>query len=111
MLKSTKITIFHNHPLVEKVYSLQNLADICASLTLHMEAIKEENWGSHRTIAVIFEGNDYVCEYAESIVRRYLDAYHTMYYPDSNELSHEYLKEKNRSFDYQLFRIYNGIFT
>lgn len=84
----------HNHPLVEKVYSLQNLADICASLTLHMEAIKEENWGSHRTIAVIFEGNDYVCEYAESIVRRYLDAYHTMYYPDSNELSHEYLKEK-----------------
>ncbi len=60
-----------------------------------MEAIIEENWGKPRIIAVIFEGNEYVCEHAESIIRKYLGFYHEMYYPDSNELSHEYLKEKN----------------
>lgn len=83
------------HTLVKKLYSRKYLNDFCASLTMYMESIKEANWGSPRTIAVIFEGNEYVCEYAENIIRRYLGAYHTMYYPDSNELSHEYLKEKN----------------
>lgn len=82
------------HPLTKKMYALDSLDDVCASLTMYMEAIKEENWGSLRTIAVIFEGNEYVCEYAESILRRYLSAYHTMYYPNSSELSQEYLKEK-----------------
>ena len=87
-----------SHPLVKTLYSFDQLDDFCASLTFHMEAIIEENWGTRRTIAVIFEGNEYVCEYAESIIRKYLGVYHEMYYPDSNELSHEYLKEKNINF-------------
>lgn len=85
------------YPLVKTLYSLDHLDDFCASLTLHMEAIMEENWGSRQTIAVIFEGNEYVCEYAESILRKYLSAHHDMYYPDSNELSHHYLEDKNIS--------------
>lgn len=84
-----------SHPLVKNLYSLDHLDDFCTSLTFHMEAIIEENWGKPRIIAVIFEGNEYVCEHAESIIRKYLGFYHEMYYPDSNELSHEYLKEKN----------------
>ncbi|MDB1688422.1 helix-turn-helix domain-containing protein [Enterococcus casseliflavus] len=82
------------HKLVKKLYSPSYLEDFCASLTIHMEAIKEENWGTQRTIAVIFEGNEYVCEYAESIVRKYLGRFHTLYYPDASELSPAYLKEK-----------------
>lgn len=43
---------------------------------------------------MIFEGNEYVCEYAESIVWKYLGRFHTLYYPDASELSPAYLKEK-----------------
>ncbi|WP_213355498.1 helix-turn-helix domain-containing protein [Enterococcus casseliflavus] len=79
---------------IKKIYQLNHLEDICSSLTLHTETIKEENWGINRNIAVIFEGNEYVCEYAESIIRKYLGVYHKIYYPDANELSQEYLEEK-----------------
>lgn len=84
-----------HHELVKRFYDPTYLDDICVSLTLHMEAIKEENWGRQRTIAIIFEGNEYACEYAESIIRKYLAPFHTLYYPDAGELSPEYLQEKN----------------
>lgn len=87
-------SFLRENKLVKKIYRLNHIEDICSSLTLHTEAIKEENWGIKRTIAVIFEGNEYVCEYAESILRRYLGVHHKIYYPDASELSQEYLKEK-----------------
>lgn len=77
------------------LYGNECIDNICTSLTLHFEAIKEETWGTPRRIAVILEGNSYVCEYIESWIRKYFGKFHIIYYPDSNELTHQYVQNKN----------------
>ncbi len=81
------------HKLVKSSIRLLISKTLCQSNDSH-GSDQRRKLGTQRTIAVIFEGNEYVCEYAESIVRKYLGRFHTLYYPDASELSPAYLKEK-----------------
>lgn len=83
------------HPLFKKLYSNKYLDDICCNLTLYMEGIRERLWGARRRIAFIFEGNHYLCEYLTNWTHQYLGRFHTLFFPDSNELSPSYLQSNS----------------
>lgn len=80
---------------IQKLYSKEFIEDICCNLTLYIEGIRERLWGTRRRIAFIFEGNHYLCEYLENWAHQHLGRFHTLFFPDSNELSTEYLQENS----------------
>ena len=54
------------------LFSDDHLDDICASLTIFTESIKEKYWKNPTNIAFIFEGNEYISQHLEALVRKYL---------------------------------------
>ncbi|WP_430612520.1 helix-turn-helix domain-containing protein [Enterococcus sp. DIV0876] len=82
-----------NDPLVKNIFPSRYLECISCNLTLHLEAIKEMHWGMPRTIAFVFEGNEYLCQYIETWSNKYFGRFHKVHYPDSNQFGLDYIAE------------------
>ena len=74
------------------LFSDDHLDDICASLTIFTESIKEKYWKNPTNIAFIFEGNEYISQHLEALVRKYLGGFQNIYFLRPNELCASYIE-------------------
>lgn len=88
-------TFLNMNPNYKKVFSSNNLDDICASLTIFVESIKEQYWGVPMNIAFAIEGNEYIIQYIESWVKKYLGRFQNLFFLGPNDLYTQYFV-KNR---------------
>ncbi len=80
------------NPSFHHLFSDDHLDDICASLTIFTESIKEKYWKNPTNIAFIFEGNEYISQHLEALVRKYLGGFQNIYFLRPNELCASYIE-------------------
>ncbi len=69
--------------------------DICCALTLYTESIEALYHQPIKRIALILEGNLYVCESIKACFLRYIGQDCDVFFPNINEVSTAFLTEKN----------------
>lgn len=77
-------TLFH-HTLLD---------DICTSLTLYSETIKEQYWHTTLNIAFAIEGNEYINQYIASWVKKYFGKLQNIHFLGPSELCESYIKDQ-----------------
>lgn len=82
-----------NSPFYRELYSAQYLTDFCANLVIYIESVRERYWFPRKNIAFIFEGNHHIVQYIEGWSNRYFSRSHQVFYPDSGEVTPQYLKQ------------------
>jgi predicted DNA-binding protein YlxM (UPF0122 family) len=79
------------HPLASAIWDKNCLQHLSASLTIYSESIKSHYWHSKKNIAFLFEGPYILCQYLKSRSMHYQHSSKNFFFPDSNELSPDYL--------------------
>ncbi|WP_368259048.1 helix-turn-helix domain-containing protein [Enterococcus gallinarum] len=79
------------NPLAVATWNKKSLSHLSASLTIYLESIKSLYWHTKKNVAFLFEGSYILCQYLKSKSMHYLHSSKNFFFPDSNELSPDYL--------------------
>jgi hypothetical protein len=89
------LTFLSNSLIATDTWNKRSLKHLSASLTIYSESIKSRYWHSKQNVAFLFEGSYMICQYLKSKSMHYLHSSKKFFFPDSNELSPDYLKANN----------------
>jgi hypothetical protein len=81
--------------LFYRLFNVSIIDDICANLTLFTETIIEKYNSKPRNIAFMLEGNEYINQYTEAWIRKYLGEFQNVYFLGPSELCNSYLNKNN----------------
>ncbi|MDL4883637.1 hypothetical protein [Enterococcus gallinarum] len=70
------------------------LADIAASLVLTIEAVRDTYVSNPKRIAFLFEGSSYISRSMKAKAIRYLNGYHTLYFPTIEQMDQDFFIDR-----------------
>lgn len=72
---------------------LEYIEDICSSLTLHTQAIEDLYFHKVKRIALILEGDPYICQNIKARLLRLVDKEHVVFFPQIYDINKDFLLE------------------